>query len=49
MFMEDLGHLFKGDPTFNYIFYELPQGQFMKIVELRRKRMEQSPQLTDIL
>lgn len=38
MFIEELGVLFKGDPTFNYVFNRLPRSYFMKIVELRRKR-----------
>lgn len=49
MFIEDLGYLFKGDPTFEYAFHSLPQGMFMKLVELRRKRLEKAPQLNDIL
>lgn len=49
MLLEDLGRLFKGDPTFDYIFNHLPQGQFLKIVELRRKRLEKQPQISDIL
>ncbi len=40
--------LFRNDPTFNYIFYELPRGQFLKIVELRKKRLETEPQLPNL-
>lgn len=47
--MEELGRLFKSDPTFDYIFYHLPKSHFMKIVELRRKAMEKNASLTDIL
>ena len=49
MFMEDLGRLFKGDPTFDYIFYHLPKSHFLKIVELRKKKLMEEPQLPDIL
>lgn len=47
--LEDLGRLFRGDPTFDFIFNNMTNGQFMKIAELRRKRLEQNPQLSDIL
>nr|DAR75725.1 MAG TPA: bacteriocin [Caudoviricetes sp.] len=44
--LEELGALFKGDPTFEYMFNKLPRGYFVKIVELRRKRIEkEGPQL----
>lgn len=43
--LEELGVLFKGDPTFSYIFNELPRSLFLKIVEFRRKRYEAEPQL----
>jgi hypothetical protein len=48
--MEKLGTLFKGDPTFEYIFNKLPKSYFMKIVELREKRMtETNMSLSDLL
>lgn len=45
MMLESLGILFKNDPTFEYIFRELPRGMFMKIYEIRRKRVETEPQI----
>ena len=45
MFLEEVGNLFKSDPTFDYIFH-LPKSYFLKIVELRRKRVASEPQLT---
>ena len=41
--MEELGTLFKGDPTFEYIFKELPKSHFLRIVELRRARKDSEP------
>lgn len=49
MFIEELGRLFKGDPTFDYVFNKLPKGYFMKIVDLRRKHKEANPQLEDLM
>jgi len=49
MELEELGHLFRGDPSFDYIFYHLPRSAFMKIYERRKKRMEQTPSISDIL
>lgn len=45
MFIEELGILFKGDPTFDMI-KDLPRSLFMKIVELRKKRLIEEPQLS---
>lgn len=47
--MEEMGRMFKGDPTFDFIFNRLPSGHFMKIVELRKKRLEESPAIDDLL
>ena len=38
-FVEELGMLFRNDPTFSYVF-SLPKSHMMKVVELRRKRIE---------
>lgn len=43
MFLEELGSLFRNDPTFDFIFNNLPKSQFVRIVELRRKRMSSEP------
>ena len=43
MKLEELGVVFKGDPTFEYIFNNLPKSHFFKIVELRKNRLESSP------
>ena len=48
MMLESLGILFKNDPTFEYIFRELPRGMFMKIYEIRRKRVETEPQISGL-
>ena len=37
--------MFKSDPTFDYIFRELPRSYFLKIVELRKKRRTENPNL----
>ena len=48
--LEEMGYLFKGDPTFDYVFNKLPRGYLMHIISRRRERMEkQGPKLTDIL
>lgn len=50
MFLEDLGILFKNDPTFDFIFNNVPSGLFKKIVKLRKKRLEtKPPSLGDLL
>lgn len=49
MLLENLGDLFKNDPTFDYIFNKLPKSYFMKIVEIRRKRKEEEPKLPPLL
>ena len=49
MQIEELGYLFKNDPTFDYIFRELPRSYFMKIAEFRKKRLETNPRLSDVL
>ena len=49
MKLEELGALFRGDPTFDYIFHNLPKSHFLKIVELRRNRMNRSPGLDDLI
>lgn len=42
--MEELGSIFKNDPTFEYV-YNLPKSYFLKIVELRKKRIAEHPPL----
>lgn len=49
MELEELGYLFKNDPTFDYLFNNLPKSCFMKIVERRRERLKANPHLSDIL
>lgn len=50
MNLEDIGFLFKHDPTFNYIFNKLPKGLFFEIVDKRRKRLEtQGAQLDQLM
>lgn len=49
MQMEELGYLFKNDPTFDYIFHEFPRSWLLKVAEFRRKRLETSPRLGDIM
>jgi hypothetical protein len=49
MQLEELGFLFKNDPTFDYIFNELPRSWFLKIAEFRKKRLESQPRLSDIM
>ena len=44
-----MGYLFKGDPSFDYIFHHLPKNLFMQIVNRRRKRLQQNPHISDIL
>lgn len=39
--LEDVGRLFKNDPTFDYIFNQLPKGMFVAIVDKRREMMEE--------
>ena len=46
--IEELGVLFKGDPTFDFIFKELPKSLFFEIVKIRRERFEKSPPLGDL-
>ena len=41
-FTEELGYIFKNDPTFDYIF-NMPKSYFIKITELRRKRLSEQP------
>ena len=48
MELEEVGRMFKNDPTFEYIF-NLPKSMFMKIAEIRRKRLETEPSLSDML
>lgn len=50
MFIEELGTLFKNDPTFDFIFNNLPKSHFERIVELRRNRQAKGAEsLADIL
>ena len=44
-----MGRIFKGDPTFEYVFKELPRSAFLKIVEYRKAALEKQPTLTDLL
>lgn len=41
--LEEVGVLFKNDPTFDFIFNKLPKGMFTDIMERRKKRLEKEP------
>jgi hypothetical protein len=46
MRLEELGILFKGDPVLPYLMKEVPNGIFLKVLELRKKRIQQDPSLS---
>ena len=48
MELEEVGRMFKSDPTFEYIF-NLPKSMFLQIVKLRKKRLVSEPSLSDML
>ena len=48
MEIEEVGRIFKGDPTFEYIF-NLPKSMFLQIVKLRKKRLETEPSIADLV
>lgn len=50
IFVEELGILFKNDPTFDFVFNKLPKSLFRKVCDLRRKRLvENTSQLDELL
>lgn len=42
MFIEELGHMFRSDPLFSYIF-KLPYGCLKAIIEKKKSRVETNP------
>ena len=48
-YIEDLGYIFKGDPTFDYIFNHLPKSYFTEIVKIRKQRMLKEPSLGNLV
>lgn len=44
-----MGRLFKDDPTFDYIFNNLPKSYFESIVKLRREYEAKNPSLSKMI